>query len=194
QALQAVDAALAIARDTGDRRFEADALNTAGAIRCQLGEPAVAIDHHTRALHLARKTKCRTPETLALIGLAGAYRQLGQNGHAARRARAALSLAERYGLRLLADRARAIRTAAEPAEHSCPGGRRAGGVASSADEASPLTPRRRRAPAPPVGWHAAATALAAGAGDEPARRVRRRRRPATLHQARGLSSWRRFDR
>ena len=108
QALETIDAALAIARDTGDRRFEADALNTAGTIHCQLAASAAAIDHHTRALHLARTTESRPPEVLALIGLASADQQLGRHAQAARRARAALALAERYGLRIIADRARAI--------------------------------------------------------------------------------------
>jgi DNA-binding SARP family transcriptional activator/Tfp pilus assembly protein PilF len=113
QALQAVDAALAIARDSGDRRFEADALNTAGAVHCQLAQVAIAVDQHTRALRLARSTESRRPEALALIGLASAYHKLGRHGNAARHAQAALTLAERCGLREVADRARdVLRTAA----------------------------------------------------------------------------------
>jgi tetratricopeptide (TPR) repeat protein len=108
QALEVIHAALAIARDAGDRRFEADALNTAGTIHCQLGALVAAIDHHTRALRLARTTESRPPEVAALIGLASAHQQLGQHAHAARRARAALTVAERHGLSITADRARAI--------------------------------------------------------------------------------------
>jgi hypothetical protein len=68
-ALQLNQAALALAREIGDRRIEADPRNTLGGVRLQLGCPEEAAGHHRQALDLARQTGARYPEIEALLGL-----------------------------------------------------------------------------------------------------------------------------
>src|SRR3712207_7172826 len=53
-------------RSSGNLRYEADALNTAGACAASLGRTADAVARHEQALALARDSGSRYPEIVAL--------------------------------------------------------------------------------------------------------------------------------
>ena len=100
-------AALAGAREVGDPQSEAMALNALGHADRMLGDANQAIADHEAAYRVAHGTADRCAEAEALIGLADAHRQAGRTGHATACALRARALAERGGLRLVADRATA---------------------------------------------------------------------------------------
>ena len=90
-----------MARDTGDRRVEAETLNTLATIEDRLTKYQEAVDHHEQALGLARETQTRYPEVVALIGLAATYQRLDHLDQALSCAQQALTVARRTGYRLL---------------------------------------------------------------------------------------------
>jgi tetratricopeptide (TPR) repeat protein len=109
-----LDTALALARSAlagalaaDDERSQVDCRNTLGTILIRLGRPAEALAAHEAALALARSAGLHFPATEALIGAAVAGRDPA-------RAREALALAERFGYRMLADRARRALAARRP--------------------------------------------------------------------------------
>ena len=75
QALDLYTQALAIARDTGDRRLEGAALTRLGLHRASLGDYRQAVDLHTQTLAIARDTSDRWLEgaALASMGLCRAF-------------------------------------------------------------------------------------------------------------------------
>jgi len=98
--LQTAEAAVALAGDKGSP-YEASAVNTLATIHYRLGHLDEAVEHHERALRLARNSQNRSCELTALIGLANANRRLGQLDHAHTLATQALALAEQPGYRLI---------------------------------------------------------------------------------------------
>ncbi|WP_328320896.1 tetratricopeptide repeat protein [Kribbella sp. NBC_00382] len=100
-------AALALARDGGDPRTEALALNL---LASAVADPREAYRHNTRAHELAERTTVPRTQTQAMIGLATAALQLGDLDQAAHHAERALTLAARCGYRLLEGEARATST------------------------------------------------------------------------------------
>ena len=69
-ALRAVE----LARESTDRRTEADALNALAAVHHSLGRPESAIRTYREALRVARRCQTGPPEVAALIGLAAVHR------------------------------------------------------------------------------------------------------------------------
>ncbi len=90
--------AVRLAHDSGNLRYESDALNTAGTCTASLGRTAAAVTLHQRALALARDSGSRYPEIVALTGLAAAHPQPDQALSFALRA---VALARQTGFHLL---------------------------------------------------------------------------------------------
>ena len=77
QAIDLHTQALAIARDTGDRRGESAALGNLGNCNASLGEYRRAIELHTQALDIARDIGHRQGESSRLGGLGNCHASLG---------------------------------------------------------------------------------------------------------------------
>jgi tetratricopeptide (TPR) repeat protein len=77
QAIDLYGQALAIARDTSNRRIEGDALANLGNCHTELGDYRQAIDLYGQALAIARDTSNRRIEGDALTGLANCHFSLG---------------------------------------------------------------------------------------------------------------------
>ena len=77
QAIDLHTQALAIARDTGNRRVEGSALGNLGNCHESLGDYRQAIDLHTQALAIARDTGDRQGEANALGNLGNCHYRLG---------------------------------------------------------------------------------------------------------------------
>jgi tetratricopeptide (TPR) repeat protein/transcriptional regulator with XRE-family HTH domain len=77
-----LQAALAAAREAGDRLGEADTLGALGAVQREMGDYPAAAASHQRALALARNASDRPAEAAALLGL-GLVQQLTGNYPAA---------------------------------------------------------------------------------------------------------------
>jgi tetratricopeptide (TPR) repeat protein len=101
RALDVSRLAVAIARDVGDQRVEADAVNTHASVHQLLGEHRRALAHFEDALDLAIGTDNLFPQTEALLGLAQANHDLAHHDQAVGQARMALAHARRAGYRLL---------------------------------------------------------------------------------------------
>jgi tetratricopeptide (TPR) repeat protein len=78
QAIGLYDQALAIARDTGDRRREGILLGDPGHCHLSLGEYRQAIDMYTQAPAIARDTGDRRSEGATLSGLGHCHLSLGE--------------------------------------------------------------------------------------------------------------------
>jgi hypothetical protein len=101
-------AALAPVRELGERRIEAEVLNTLGALAHRTGRHRDAVEHHERALELTRATGDLYPETEALIGLAAEHLCLGHRDQVIGPASRALAIACEAEYGLLEQRTRAI--------------------------------------------------------------------------------------
>jgi tetratricopeptide (TPR) repeat protein len=82
QAIDLHTQALAISRDTGDRRGEVTDLSNLGFCHYSLGDYGHAIDLLTQALAISRDTGDRRGEGTALGSLGLCYQDLGDYGHA----------------------------------------------------------------------------------------------------------------
>jgi len=76
--------ALGLAREIGDRRIEAWALNGLGETLCGLGQWAAAARHHRAALGLTEQVEDRCGRARSLAGL-GRARQVAGDPEGARR-------------------------------------------------------------------------------------------------------------
>ncbi|MDH3254636.1 MAG: CHAT domain-containing protein [Acidobacteriota bacterium] len=88
---------LALWRQVGDRRGEADALLDLGSVFSDLSEPRRAGEHFERSLALWRQVSDRRGEALALVGLARLYDRTADYQTALNVAREALALIEPTG-------------------------------------------------------------------------------------------------
>jgi tetratricopeptide (TPR) repeat protein len=77
KAIHYYEPALAIARETGDRRGEANHLGNLGRACRSLGRFTKAIEHHERSLAISRDLGDRSGERIALISLGVAHASLG---------------------------------------------------------------------------------------------------------------------
>ena len=115
EALRYAEQSLQQARESGYRRFEADALNVRGTVHLALGDHARALADHGAALAVAEAIEGGQPAAEARLGLAAAHRHLGQDDQARGYAREALAGAEAGGFELLATRIRdLLELTAEP--------------------------------------------------------------------------------
>jgi DNA-binding SARP family transcriptional activator/Tfp pilus assembly protein PilF len=92
---------LAIAKEIGDDSLTAEALNTLGTIYHARGDHQRAIDHHRKALTLARRAESTQRQTEALIALAAAHLATGDHTPARDCLDTALPPTSRAGYRLL---------------------------------------------------------------------------------------------
>jgi tetratricopeptide (TPR) repeat protein len=76
-------------------------VNLIGTIHQHRGQPADALDFHSRALGMAREAEARRPELEALLGLATSHTQLHRLDLAQNHAEQAHALASRNGYRIL---------------------------------------------------------------------------------------------
>jgi tetratricopeptide (TPR) repeat protein len=106
-ALRLARTAVVMAGKVDDVRIEADAVNTLGTVHHRLGRDGEAVAQHRRVLDLVRSTGDPFPEIQAHLGLAAAYRTLGEADRSRDHGRQALARAERTGFRMLEQRARA---------------------------------------------------------------------------------------
>jgi DNA-binding SARP family transcriptional activator/Tfp pilus assembly protein PilF len=109
QALDCVRTALVMARDRGERRLEAEALNTLASICLGRADYAEAAKHHRQALVLTRATGSKYAETEALLGLASAEQHLNEGDKALARIQHAVVLARHGEYRILKGLAHTIR-------------------------------------------------------------------------------------
>jgi tetratricopeptide (TPR) repeat protein len=93
---------VALTRDTGGVRYEADARNALGRCELSLGRVAQAVAQHERVLAMVSGGGNRYAEAEALTGLAAAHPEPEQAGRYAGRA---VELARRAGYRLVAGHA-----------------------------------------------------------------------------------------
>jgi tetratricopeptide (TPR) repeat protein len=93
--------ALALARQTGDRRTEAIARNALGATEVLLAYPERALEQHRLALTLADEIASRGLAAEAMIGLAVAYQRLRDLDRAGAFAGQALELALANGFEVV---------------------------------------------------------------------------------------------
>jgi tetratricopeptide (TPR) repeat protein len=105
-----------ICAEVADRRLEMDTLGTLGGIRAAT-DPTAGTELYLRALHLARGSGNRYPETEILVSLAELQLRLGRTEAAHGWADQAAAVAAECGYRLLAARAAAVLGSA-PAGHS----------------------------------------------------------------------------
>jgi tetratricopeptide (TPR) repeat protein len=89
--------------ETGERRVEANVLNTLGGIWLRMGRCDDALAQHQQALRVARATANRYPEVVALTGMAAA--QAGLGTVALSHVHQALAVAGEVGYRMLVGRA-----------------------------------------------------------------------------------------
>lgn len=116
---EAVDAALAILRATGDLQSEAGALIIRGQIKLHTHGAQAAVADHFTALDGARRIGARHNEAEALSSLAAAL--AGRNpAEAMTYAQAALAIADPAEFRLIAGRARTALAVAQAADGSLP--------------------------------------------------------------------------
>ena len=99
QAIDLHTQALAIARDTGNRRVEGSALGNLGNCHDSLGDYRQAIDLHTQALAIARDTGNRRVEANALGNLGNCHANLGDYRQAIDLHTQALAIARDIGNR-----------------------------------------------------------------------------------------------
>jgi tetratricopeptide (TPR) repeat protein len=104
EALRYAGQALTAARESGYRRFEADALNVRGTVHLAFGDHARAIADHTTARALAEAFEGVHPVAEAHLGLAAAHQLLGRPGPALEHAQESLAAARAGGLRRLEKR------------------------------------------------------------------------------------------
>jgi tetratricopeptide (TPR) repeat protein/transcriptional regulator with XRE-family HTH domain len=104
-ALELANTALEIAQGIDDRQFEPHAWNVLGDIARRRSRPAVAVEHHRRALQLGRQNEIRFAQVIAEIGTAYAAVDLGQLDLACARSADALIQARDARYRLLEGRA-----------------------------------------------------------------------------------------
>lgn len=91
-----------------DDRAEANTLRTAAALAHRRGDHRTAVEHYRRSLPIVRRTGYPYPEVDTLIGLADAYRSLGEADLARQEAQNAHELASRMGYVHLERRAAAL--------------------------------------------------------------------------------------
>ena len=92
------EAALAVARETGDWRAEGVHRANLGGVLCSLGSHALAVDELTAALALSRVVGDQEGECARLGSLGIAHSCLGKSTAAIRFYTAALTLSRRLGL------------------------------------------------------------------------------------------------
>ena len=107
EALRYAEQAVTLARESGYRRFEADALNARGTVHLALGDHHRAVADHTAALDIAAAIEGGHPVAEAHLGLAAAHQLLDRPGPALEHARQALAAAQAGGLRRLEEQIRA---------------------------------------------------------------------------------------
>ena len=90
---------LAVQRQLGDRRGEADTLWGLGEVERRVGEYGQAREYHTQALALARQLGHQRGEADALWGLGQVEGRVGEYGHAREYHTQALALARQLGYR-----------------------------------------------------------------------------------------------
>ncbi len=108
RACELATSALSLAREIGDRRAQADALNALGRAAAGLGGHEQAASQYAAALDLARETGARYQEAEALIGLYAIHTKNGAADSAAACAAGALAIAEATGDRRLRGRVQAL--------------------------------------------------------------------------------------
>ena len=96
-AAEALEAALGIYRDLGDRGGEAEALNEVGTLRRVRGDPDGAGTYHRQALDLAREIDSSWDEAHALAGLARCALAAGRTADAVVDMRQAQEIFQRIG-------------------------------------------------------------------------------------------------
>ena len=96
-AAQALEQALGIYRDLGDRGGEAEALNKRGTLHLVSGDPAQAEGCHRQALDLARAIDSSWDEAHALAGLGHCALASGHATRAEALLRQALEIFQRIG-------------------------------------------------------------------------------------------------
>jgi len=97
QAIDHTQQALAISRETGDRRGEGIDLGNLGVAYGDLGQIEQAIDHNQQALAIARETGDRRGEGIDLGNLGIVYANLGQMEQAIDHTQQALAIARETG-------------------------------------------------------------------------------------------------
>ena len=85
-------AALALARASGDRQVEYEALSTVGVVKMESGKPAAALEPLTGALRLSRALFLRRREAIDLANLGEAYFELGNHEQALSQFQEALAI------------------------------------------------------------------------------------------------------
>ena len=96
-AAQALEEALGICRDIGDRGGEAVALNEAGVLYRVRGDPGRAAEYHRQALNLSREIASLRDEASALAGLGRCALAAGHTTQARALLRQALEIFQRIG-------------------------------------------------------------------------------------------------
>lgn len=96
-AFRALEQALAVYRDLGNRNGEAEALNETGALYRISGNLARAVEYHQRALELARAIPSTWDEACALAGLGRCASAIGHTAQAGVLLQQAHQIAQRIG-------------------------------------------------------------------------------------------------
>jgi DNA-binding SARP family transcriptional activator/tetratricopeptide (TPR) repeat protein len=122
EALAHARASLEFARDAGEARSEAYAAQALGTVHHAAGRWQEAADLYRRVVAVPPGLGDRYPAVEARIGLALACRRLGFGAEAVAHAEQAITEADGYGFRLLADRARAALSTVSGEDPSTPAG------------------------------------------------------------------------